>query len=60
MSKYTIIIEDGHGNYINATTFHLLPENHQKKKEDIITWSFDHLKNDFIYNYLNKKTEDEK
>jgi hypothetical protein len=59
MSKYTIIIEEGEGNYINATTFYLLPENNQKKKEDIITWSFDHLKNNFIYNYLNKKTEDE-
>lgn len=59
MSAYTIIIEDGFGNYINATTFHLLSENHEKQKEDIVIRSFDHLKNDFLYNYLRKNKEEE-
>ncbi len=46
--KYILEAKDEKGNYINSTEFHILKENSNEKIEEIINWSFDHLKNDFL------------
>lgn len=46
--KYIVEVKDEKGNYINSTEFHILKENSNEKIEEIINWSFDHLKNDFL------------
>ena len=46
--KFILEVKDEKGNYINSTEFHILKENSNEKIEEIINWSFDHLKNDFL------------